>query len=303
MRTVLIRDDDVNATTPPERIERLYRPFLARGFPVNLSVIPEVRTDTRLSDGRLEGFLHGPRAGKPGTLPIGENPALVGYLRGEPGYCLAQHGLHHDFPGGRFEFDGRDAADLEARITRGLARFDEAGLDRPCAFVAPQDRMSRAAMDLVARRFPVVSGSWYDVRRVPRRWWPSYLLQKKVLRREAFRLGGALFLSHPGCRFRPDRDPEAARRQVLDHVASHDVTVVVLHHWEFFPGDREDPARVRALHALAEDLAATPGQRVVAFTDLAGHDLPGARSSRPRCERGGYCRGRQEDRPRSMSWT
>lgn len=280
MTTVLIRDDDVNATTPPERLDRLYRPFLARGLPVHLSVIPEVRTDTRLPDGRLEGFLHGPRAGEPGTLPLAGNPALVAYLRGEPGYCPAMHGLHHDLPGGRFEFDQDDAADLEARVARGLARFEEAGLDRPVAFVAPQDRMSRAAMDLVARRFPLVSGSWYDLRRVPRRWWPSYLLQKKVLRRDRFRLGGALFLGHPGCRFRPDRDPEEARRQVLAQVASHDLAVVVLHHWEFFPEGREDPARVRALHALADDLAGRPGVRVATFWDLvpASLDAPGRNS-------------------------
>lgn len=268
MRTVLIRDDDANGTTPPDWLELLYRPFLQRGWRVNLSVIPEVRTDVRLPDGRLEGFLHGPCAGEPGTLALGTNRALVSYLRGEPGYHLALHGLHHDFPGGRFEFDRDDVADLEARVQRGLARFEEAGLSRPCTFVAPQDRMSRVAMDLVARHFPVVSGSWYDLRRVPWRWWPAYVVQKKVLRRDRFRLGGALFLGHPGCRFRPDRDPEEARRAVLAHVAAHDLTVVVLHHWEFFPNGREDPARVRALHSLVEDIAAFPGSRVVAFRDL-----------------------------------
>ncbi len=269
MSTVFLRDDDANTTTPPERLERLYRPFLARGWPVNLSIIPEVRTDTRLPDGRLEGFLHGPRAGSPGTLPIRENRALLQYLSAEPGYRLLVHGLHHDFPGGHFEFASDDPRDLKARIARALMRFEEAGLGRPKVFVAPQDQMSRTAMALLAENFPVVSGSWYELGRVPRRWWPAYLIQKKVLRREVLRLGGTMFLGHPGCRFRPGRDPDRARLDVLAHVESHDLTVVVLHHWEFFPEDREDPVRIEALHALAADLAARPNLQVSALEDLA----------------------------------
>ena len=57
MRTVIIRDDDTNALTPVECLEKLYRPFLARGLPVNLATIPEVRTNVRLPDGRPEGYL------------------------------------------------------------------------------------------------------------------------------------------------------------------------------------------------------------------------------------------------------
>ena len=45
MRYVIIRDDDTNASTPVECLERLYRPFLERGLPVNLAVIPDVSTD------------------------------------------------------------------------------------------------------------------------------------------------------------------------------------------------------------------------------------------------------------------
>jgi hypothetical protein len=55
MHTVILRDDDTCAFTPRACLERLYRPFLQRGLPVNLAVIPEVRTDVRTPDGRLEG--------------------------------------------------------------------------------------------------------------------------------------------------------------------------------------------------------------------------------------------------------
>jgi predicted deacetylase len=57
MRYVILRDDDTRALTPVECLERLYRPFLDQGLPVNLAVIPDVATDTTTPDGKLEGFL------------------------------------------------------------------------------------------------------------------------------------------------------------------------------------------------------------------------------------------------------
>src|ERR1041384_832138 len=55
MRYVILRDDDTNALTPVEYLERLYRPFLDNGFPVNLATIPNVRTDVTYGAGIPEG--------------------------------------------------------------------------------------------------------------------------------------------------------------------------------------------------------------------------------------------------------
>ena len=57
MRYVILRDDDTNALTPIECLERLYRPFLDSGLPVNLAVIPDVATNALTPEGRPEGFL------------------------------------------------------------------------------------------------------------------------------------------------------------------------------------------------------------------------------------------------------
>src|SRR5947208_14967114 len=57
MQYVIIRDDDTNALTPVECLERLYRPMLDRGLPVNLATIPSVATNTQMADGRTEGYL------------------------------------------------------------------------------------------------------------------------------------------------------------------------------------------------------------------------------------------------------
>src|ERR1043165_1342316 len=122
MRYVIIRDDDTNAFTPVECLERLYRPFLDRGLPVNLAVIPAVTLDAKMGDGRPEGFLlkRAERAtvgvaasageidlraaaptvvsepvvhtGAERTRPIGENQALVDYMLDNPGYKIVQHG-------------------------------------------------------------------------------------------------------------------------------------------------------------------------------------------------------------------
>ena len=141
MPTVILRDDDTCAFTPRACLERLYRPFLDRGLPVNLAVIPEVRTSVRTPDGRLEGFLtagHGPTAP---VAPIAGNGELVDYLHAEAGYHVVQHGCHHDY----LEFGRTDRAELAQRLDHGANCLRAAGFGPPTAFVAPYDRMSRAA--------------------------------------------------------------------------------------------------------------------------------------------------------------
>src|SRR5689334_2179799 len=97
MRYVILRDDDTNALTPVAFLERLYRPFLERGLPVNLAVIPNVRTDTTYGQNILEGFLVARNGTKKKLIPIGDHPALVEYLLENPGYHVAQHGYNHEF--------------------------------------------------------------------------------------------------------------------------------------------------------------------------------------------------------------
>ena len=96
MRYVILRDDDTNALTPVECLERLYRPFLDRNLPVNLALIPDVATNALPPDGKPEGFLFAKNGTRAATVPIGESPKLVNYLRENAGYQVVQHGCHHD---------------------------------------------------------------------------------------------------------------------------------------------------------------------------------------------------------------
>lgn len=267
-RCVILRDDDTNALTPPDCLERLYRPFLDRDLPVNLATIPEVSTATRQSDERPEEFLRG-HAGITGQrMWISRNKELVRYLRQNPGYHIVQHGFDHSHR----EFDGSDRADIAWRLDRGAKRLAEAGFPRPETFVAPHDRISRESFAALVARFRVVSTGWFEGRRVPFRWWPGYVV-KKLLRRPHWRAGGTLFLSHPGCLLSRFRD----RRDMLDRVkravAAQRLTVLVTHWWEYFPDFWPDDEFIGILHRTAEFLAATPHIHVISFADLARDGL------------------------------
>src|SRR3954452_22952356 len=112
MRYVIIRDDDTNALTPVDYLERLYRPFLQRGLPVNLATIPDVSLDAQMADGRPEGFLIRKNGETAKTVPIAANQKLVRYLRENPGYHIVQHGLHHDY----LEFERVAPSEVATRL-------------------------------------------------------------------------------------------------------------------------------------------------------------------------------------------
>lgn len=276
MRWVILRDDDTNALTPVECLERLYRPFLDRGLPVTLATIPEVREDARSPEGAREGFL--PRESNPAveTVPLAENRRLVSYLHENPGYSVAQHGCHHDF----FEFDNRDRAEVVRRLDRGALRLREAGFADVRAFVAPHDKFSPVAYEEVARRFPVISSGWFEWRRIPRAWRLRYLA-KRLLGRPHWRAGGALLLSHPGCILSYTRPAATILPAIRAAIDRHRITVLVTHWWEYFRGGAADESLIRELHRTAEFLARREDVRVTTFAALAANGELRARAPLP----------------------
>jgi hypothetical protein len=268
MHYVILRDDDTNALTPVSRLETLYRPFLDRGLPVNLAVIPEVRADAKASHGGREGFL--PEAdGRGGaTIPLAESPDLVAYLRGNAGYHVVQHGCHHD----PFEFDRDDRGEIVRRLERGTRALQEAGFPPSLAFVAPHDRLSRTSLEEVTRRYRVLSTGWFELGRLPRAWWPGYAV-KKILRRRHWRAGEALLLSHPGCLLASNHAREGMLDSVRAAVESARLTVLVTHWWEYFQGGAPDRDFIGILHQTAAFLADRSDVKVISFDDLARHPI------------------------------
>jgi len=284
MRHVILRDDDTCAFTPVDCLERLYRPLLDRGMPVNLATIPLVRTDAIRPGGLPEGFLLRRPDGQPRAVPLSENEALVRYLQQEPGYRVVQHGCHHS-PN---EFDSPMAGDLRDRLDRGADSLAAAGFARPRTFVAPYDRFSRTGLREISRRFGIFSTGWFELHRLPVPWWPCYAL-KKMLRRPHWRIGRTLLLSHPGCLLSRYRQREKILDTVRKAVSERGLTVLVTHWWEYYWEGKPDEGLIRALHETARWLADQADVRVIAFSDLLerdAHGRPDAHSPpcRPPCK-------------------
>jgi len=269
MHYVILRDDDTNALTPVECLERLYRPFLDRGLPINLAVIPEVRTDVRLPNGEPEGFLLAKNAPAPETIPMRDNEKLVEYLLANPGYHILQHGCHHDY----FEFDGDDRADIVRRLDQGTRNLVQAGFPRPHTFVAPYDKLSEVSLREVARHFCVLSTGWFELGRLPLSWWPRYCL-KKLRRTPHWQTGHTLLLSHPGCLLSSNRSCDTMLDRIRESIANQKLTVLVTHWWEYFRKNEPDERFIQILHQTADYLATRAEIRVIAFDDLIEQNVP-----------------------------
>lgn len=269
MHYVILRDDDTCAVTPAAFLEKMYRPFLDRGLPVNLATIPEVRTTVTLPDGRPEGFLSAGWRTPAELAPLAEHRELVEYLRSEPGYHLVQHGCHHDY----FEFGSTDRAELARRLDGGAERLREAGFERPMAFVAPYDRISRVAYTELAERFKVISTGWFELGRVPLSWWPGYF-SKKASGHPHWRHGQTALLSHPGCMLSYHRPYPPMLGTVQRAIERSTLTVVVTHWWEYFREGIADRDFLDVLHEVAAWLASRRDIKVVTFDAVARGEVP-----------------------------
>jgi hypothetical protein len=263
MRYVILRDDDTNALTPPRCLERLYRPFLDRGFPVNLATIPEVNVNTRMADGGLEGYLFCRNGETAQTIAIGSNPELVAYLRGNPGFRVVQHGCHHD----QLEFELRSRADAAQRLDHGTRALMDAGFSQPLTFVAPYDRLSTASLKEVAARFRVLSTGWYELRRLPYSWWTKFAV-KKLRNADHWRIGRTRLLSHPGCLLSCHRPSHEIMDAIAARVESRQLTVLVTHWWEYFREGQSNEPLIEVLHETAAYLGSRRDVKIISFDDL-----------------------------------
>lgn len=269
MRYVIIRDDDTNALTPVDCLERLYRPFLRNNLPVNLATIPNVATDTTTPDGRLEGFLTFRNGTSEPTVPIGRARELVQYLHSNQGFKIIQHGFHHRW----LEFDRAADHEIPSLLAEGTRLLVEAGFAPPRTFVAPYDKLSRASLRQVARRFQVLSTGWFELRRLPPEWWPLYLL-KKARQSPHWSVGPTVLLSHPGCLLSCNRSYSSMLENVVQHLSESRLTVLVTHWWEYFREGKPDEEFIGFLHQTADYLAGHPDIRVVTFSDVVSSRLP-----------------------------
>ena len=260
---VIIRDDDTCGLTPVPYLEQLYRPFLDLNLPVNLALIPEVATGTRMPDGGLEGFIRAGREVDAETMPVGEHREMVDYLKANQRYSVVQPGHRHDY----FEFASKDGVELGRKLDVGADLLESAGLGRPRTFVAPYDQYSPVALREIAARFDVFSTGWFDRRRLPLLWLPGYV-SKKLAKRRHWEVGGMKLLTHPGCLLSYKKDCATMFENVQRAVRGGELTVLVTHWWEYFDNHQPNRLFIAQLHKVAKWLAEDPEVEVVSFEDL-----------------------------------
>ena len=264
MHYVVLRDDDTNALTPVESLDRLYRPFLKRGLPVNLAVIPEVSTNAKMVDGTPEGFLRAAPSTSKERVRMEPAAELTRYLLSEPLYGIAQHGCHHDY----CEFDLQDRRLAGTRLDHGREILLKAGFPTPETFIAPHDKISRTSYREVRKRYRVVSTGWFELRRLPFSCWPTYFASK-ARRLPHWQSGRTVLLSHPGCLLSCHRSYENMLERVKTAIHQNQLTVLVTHWWEYFRDQKPDEEFISVLHEVADYLASARDVRVVNFRDVA----------------------------------
>ncbi len=238
MKYILIRDDDVNFFTRPEMLEEVYGFIFENDIPINFSVIPAVNSAAKTEScyfgaGSPEPFLPQDIAGEDKQFPITGNPALLKFLNSIRRKEFLQHGFEHAGQSGGYEFESEDKAVIEDKLIKGMDILEKAFGVIPETFVAPQDKYSKTAFAAIKRRFKTLSLGWVDSSRIPFALYCRYW-QMKLMCRNYICDGKLLITEHPGCMFSKFMDITQMSKKLDAYIASHQTTVIVTHHWEFF---------------------------------------------------------------------
>lgn len=226
---VIIRDDDLNATSDWQAWRETMSPFLDNGLSVCASVIPCVNTRKLNAKGLPESYLN---AVNQGYVAISENDELCKAIKNDPLIHPLQHGYTHGEANNLHEFSEGSVKRVQADLGKGENLLREAGIHSR-GFVAPYDQFSRAAFTAITRRYQVFSASYLSVSRVNLSNLPRYLVQKKLLNNTVFNFSGCQVFGHSGCQLDPALYHHSSIEHLLRQIYQQSVTVIVLHHWQY----------------------------------------------------------------------
>jgi peptidoglycan/xylan/chitin deacetylase (PgdA/CDA1 family) len=259
MTVFLIRDDDPNATTDPEQLERTYAPLLDAGLRIAFSVIPRIALDTRDPEGARERFIHPAWRDAPDEVLLTPGAPLSAWLRAHEGEVdVMMHGLSHRRIRGGTELGALTREEADARFVQGRDILCTALGRAPLGVVAPWDAYSRGSLLAATDRFSLVSTGYVDRARLPPEAWPSHVLER-ISRRETLRVNGAWVVRHRGGRFDGRTRPEDVPRLLAELAKDAEVAVIVLHHWMFWGGPTPHPVVVALADALRKARAPVRG--------------------------------------------
>jgi peptidoglycan/xylan/chitin deacetylase (PgdA/CDA1 family) len=272
MKYILIRDDDLNFFTPFEELKTVYGFMFEQGIPVNFSTIPAVNGAAKtLSNDKkkevFEPFLPDAIAGTKGSFYLSDNTNLLSSLKDIPNNEFLLHGFEHSGNQGRCEFEIDDSSLLLKKLLLGKKILTDCFGIEPRTFVAPQDKYSRQAIELIKSRFDTFSLGWIDRKRLPNRCLPSYAY-KKLKKENHIHYGKLLMTEHPGCHYSKYVPREISDTKLSSALKEHTFTIIVTHHWEFFNSGQLNKVMWSAFKNRVEQLNADKETQFIRFSEL-----------------------------------
>jgi len=253
-------------------LNTVYGFLFEAGIPLNFSTIPAVNGAAKTLSHETkketyEPFLPKHIAGEDRNYAISENISLTQTLRSITSNEFLLHGYEHSGQGGQCEFEARDSCQLEKKLNKGIEIFSDAFGKKPDTFVAPQDKYSFEAIELIKQYFNTLSLGWLDKLRLPMSCLPAYY-GMKLRQKSHIKYGDLLLTEHPGCHYSRFHSREKCD-PILDRYISNNLfTVIVTHHWEFFEDGILNLGMWHAFRSRIRRLRQDKNVRFIKFSEL-----------------------------------
>ncbi len=238
MKYVLIRDDDVNYFTKTEDLNRVYGFIFEREIPINFAIIPNVDASAKTisnnyPENSYEPFITEEFRGGKKQFQINKNLVLIKFLKSIKNAEFLLHGFTHKSESGNYEFKIEEESIIDEKLNRSSEIFELTFEKKPKTFVAPQDKYSIKSLVAIQKRFDIFSLGWIDKTNIPKSFLLNYYLMK-LCRKNYILKGEFLILQHPGCQFSKFKEINKSSSILERYLNSNKITVIVVHHWEFF---------------------------------------------------------------------
>jgi len=272
MKYILIRDDDLNYHTAIEQLKGVYGYLFDNNIPINFATIPAVNTSAVTSSadfgvGTYEPFIPKEVAGVEKEWPIDENKALIDYLKKIENVEFLLHGYSHFGLPPAYEFENDDRDVIIEKLEKGKEIFKKAFAQTPSTFVAPQDKYSPTAFEIIKDNFEIFSLGWIDKARINTKLKTKYYWMK-LTKNNYIKDGSISIFEHPGCMFSKFRVPEDSMKLLDKYIEQHDVTIVVTHHWEFYEEGKPNQKLIDAFVSKIKSLHRSDKYQFITFSQL-----------------------------------
>jgi hypothetical protein len=183
MKYILIRDDDLNYHTDINHLKIAYEYIFENDIPINFATIPAVNTSSKTSSsdfgkGSYEPFIPKEIAGVDEEWEIDKNKELITFLSTIKNTEYLLHGYSHKGNAPLYEFEEQDKNILKQKLENALKIYERAFQTQAKTFVAPQDKYSSQAFDMIKEKFDIFSLGWIDKKHISFKQKIKYYIKK-----------------------------------------------------------------------------------------------------------------------------